>query len=89
MVLFDYLSWRIHASFSEKSKKNLNLGCNEISGKRESCKPKQRCNTLTNRYIVQAVTLARYRAGKFQECVASLRYGLLKSILNFRLPIAH
>lgn len=36
MVLFDYDSWRIHARFSEKSKKNPGQGCNEISDKRES-----------------------------------------------------
>jgi hypothetical protein len=36
MVLFDYPGWSIHASFSEKSKKNVNPGCNENSLKRES-----------------------------------------------------
>jgi hypothetical protein len=66
MVLFDYHSWRIHARFLEKSKKNPDARCNEISGKRDSCKPKQRCNTLRNRYIIQAVPIASYSASKVQ-----------------------
>lgn len=39
MVLFDYDSWRIRARFSEKSKKNPDQRCNEISYKREFGKP--------------------------------------------------